>query len=440
MGIYSGGAGYGSYVTNVPERDLFAECGYNATFEEISLMMVAESEQNYNNIMKAIALDELAYYEEYGTEMIYEASGIQGVLDKIKAFFQKLIEKIRQVLHAFIAKLDSFLKSGKDFANKYQKEFSRKWSDVKGDFEFKGYKFSVKEYGDGTNHAVGNISELTKTALWEVLAGAGRKAGSKELKGINAIYGDSTNIEGLINQISTNNSGSKDDGLEAWKKAMEDVRDSKEDIEEHLRAKVANAWGTSTIDTNKSGAVVPPAGEGLSASEFSDTLFEAYRSGDNAKDSIEKNELSVSEIVGDLIDGEKWKRAANKSCSNLEKECNKEIKRLENISKQLVKVSTGKADYSKTPGQKITGNPEGGIVSEILSFVVRTQDYCKFTAQLYTQANGIYLQAIDDRERQNKAIMVKVIGSGLNKNMTESYKYDYDSGYQGSFIENVVLK
>ena len=67
----------------------------------------------------------------------------------------------------------------------------------------------------------------------------------------------------------------------------------------------------------------------------------------------------------------------------------------------------------------------------------------KFTSNCYTQANGIYLQAITDRKRQAKAIMVKVIGGG--KKMTnESYDYD-DDDYEGvaetaNYFDSIVLK
>ena len=61
---------------------------------------------------------------------------------------------------------------------------------------------------------------------------------------------------------------------------------------------------------------------------------------------------------------------------------------------------------------------------------------------LFTQANGIYLQAITDRKRQAKAIMVKVIGGG--KKMTNE-SYDYDNDYDGvaetaNYFDSIVLK
>ena len=433
MGIYSGRSYGDSFSVNVPERDLFAECGYNATFEEISLMMVAESEQNYNNIMKAIALDELAYMEEYGTEIIYEASGIKGIFDKIKAFFQKLIEKVQQVLHAFLAKMDSFFKDAKGFASKYEKEFSRKWADVKGDFEFKGFKFTVGELKDKATDL--EITDTVAAALTETFAANNTtKIVASELAAFT--NGNETALKDIISKGN----------VDALKTMTEHLKDDKEDIEEGLRGAVAKKWVEQGAGSNSSYSVDSQ----LSASEFSDTLFEAFRDGENAKDSIEKSELSVSEIVGDLKTGDKWKQAATKSCNKVQKCMRKIIKDLEKIEKHLVSYNTKKdiPTYTAASGASSSDRSTAGkanktesdILSLVLSCVSKTTEFTRFASQLYTQANGIYLQAIDDRERQNKAIMVKVIGSGLNKNMTESYNYDYDSGYQGSFIENVVLK
>ena len=88
MGIYSNyNSSYvddGSYTP----RDLFAECGEASTYEELSLAMIAESEQNYNAIMKAIAINEVNYFAENGQEIIYEAGGISGMFAKIKEFFK----------------------------------------------------------------------------------------------------------------------------------------------------------------------------------------------------------------------------------------------------------------------------------------------------------------------------------------------------------------
>ena len=102
MGIYSNFNSSSIDDGNFTPRDLFAECGETATYEELALAMVAESEQNYISIMKAIAINEVNYFAQNGEEIVYEAGGVSGIFNKIKEFFKKLIEKVRQILHRFI--------------------------------------------------------------------------------------------------------------------------------------------------------------------------------------------------------------------------------------------------------------------------------------------------------------------------------------------------
>ena len=79
--------------------------------------------------------------------------------------------------------------------------------------------------------------------------------------------------------------------------------------------------------------------------------------------------------------------------------------------------------------------------SNVLGLVSEANGLIKDYSSYYVQANGIYLQAIADRNRQAKAIMVKVIGS--TKKMTESY--DEDGDYEGvaesvNYFDKIVLK
>jgi len=104
-----------------------------------ALMHVYENECNYNALMKAAALSELKYYNENGGDLfVQEAGAFSGFLAKIKAFFLKVIEKIKSIAHKFMAKVNQYTMSDKDFVKKYQTEILRR--DLK-DFEFTGYKF-----------------------------------------------------------------------------------------------------------------------------------------------------------------------------------------------------------------------------------------------------------------------------------------------------------
>jgi len=403
MGIYTNYANHvsvddGSYEV----RDLYAECGATATFEEMALNLVAENESNYNTIMKAIALDELAYLEENGQEIVYEAGGVSGVLGKIKEFFKKVIEKIRQILHTFITAISSFIRDDRSFVDKYKKEFSTKWSQVKSDFGFKGYKFTLKD----------NVSKGSKDAFVAAFKGT-----------------FSSTIPDFDTFVTFDYTTIMSKTAADLKKVVEDLRDNKDDHIEALRGKVAHQFSNDTANT----AIA--AGSSLSAAEFSKELFECYRNGESSKQTIEKSELSVAEIVATLTNSEKSENCAKTMCNRITQACDKLINDIDKYEKALVKAQTG--TEMKASGTK---NEDSEKLSYELSIASGISELYKVSSNLFTQALGIYLQALKDRSRQSKAIMVKVISG--SKKLKESYEYgDVTTVTEGtSFLSGVTLK
>lgn len=410
MGIYTNFTSDYSY-DNVPERNLFEECGETATFEEMALNLVAESENNYAMIMKAVALDELAYLEETGEEIIYESGGVSGFLKKVKEFFIKLIEKVRQLLHTFLTKLASFVKSDKDFASKYKKEFATKWGAVKNDFEFKGYVFTIKSPSAQRDQ----IKTVYRTAIVD-----GSNLQNDQKEALNAFIdsGDTTKLFAL-------ESGNKTNIENTIKKIVDEMRDDADDDMDVVRGAVAKEIQKecSSLSTQVS--------DPLTAAEFSKELFESFRNGESTKEGIEKSKLSVSEIVGALETSDKMRSAAEKACNATTNGIKDVIKILETAEKKLVKLNTSKD----------TDKEDSNILSQVLAAVSMIIDGLKSTSNLYVQGKGIYLQAITDRSRQSKAIMVKVIGG--SKKLKESYNYDDNNSFMNegtSFLSSVNLK
>ena len=104
-----------------------------------ALMHVYENECNYNALMKAAALSELKYYNENGGDLfVQEAGAFAGFMGKIKAFFLKVIEKIKSICKKFVAKINQFTMKDKDFVKKYASQLQRMNLE---DFEFEGYAF-----------------------------------------------------------------------------------------------------------------------------------------------------------------------------------------------------------------------------------------------------------------------------------------------------------
>ena len=115
------------------------ESKYDATIAG-GLMYMYENECNYNAMMKAVGISELKYYQETGKDLfLNEAGAISGFIEKAKAFFKKVIEKIKAIFHRFAAKINQFTMSNKNFVKKYSTELLKK--NLSG-FEFEGYKFT----------------------------------------------------------------------------------------------------------------------------------------------------------------------------------------------------------------------------------------------------------------------------------------------------------
>ena len=132
MGVYS-------LRSNEMELNLnIEECSYEPGLEG-AMAIVAESEANYNAIMRAVGIEELAVYESTGAEMVYEAGNISSFFGKVKEFFKKIIEKIKALFKKFFAMFDSYTKSDKEFLNKYRQVLARVNT---RDFKYKGFKFT----------------------------------------------------------------------------------------------------------------------------------------------------------------------------------------------------------------------------------------------------------------------------------------------------------
>lgn len=74
--------------------------------------IIYETETNWNTLMKAIGILELASVEKHG-EVIYEAVDIKAFFRKIKEFFKGLLEKIGRLFKKMIEKIKSLFSKNK---------------------------------------------------------------------------------------------------------------------------------------------------------------------------------------------------------------------------------------------------------------------------------------------------------------------------------------
>lgn len=154
MGIFSPNGMSYSEPLDI-ENMSYLEAKYDNPFED-GMRIYAESENNYNNIMKAIAIDELNVLESTGSEMIYEAGALKSFFGKMKEFFVNLWEKIKGIFKKFFAKMNALILKDKDFVKKYKAAIID--VNIKG-FKYEGFEF---KHLDASIENPQNISEIKK--------------------------------------------------------------------------------------------------------------------------------------------------------------------------------------------------------------------------------------------------------------------------------------
>lgn len=275
MGLFTPN-GYNVYSEPLDiENMTYEECAYENPFEAASYI-VAESENNYNSIMKAIALDELAVYEATGHEMVYEAGTFASFFAKVKEFFKKLWEKIKGMFQKFFAKINSLVMKDKEFVKKYKKALMA----VKTkDFEYKGFVFT-------------NIDA-------KIAYESDVRSGVKTLDQIKGMGSDEAKKDDLIKYAE----GISDDSLE--------------DLLDSFRSKLIGASGKT------------------SSSEFSDELFRYFRNGEDTKDIIDN--INVTACLNAIENTSTVKKDAEKDLKDLKKIIDGIIKELDKAEKEVIK-------------------------------------------------------------------------------------------------------
>ena len=144
---------------------------------EGALMHVYENECNYNAIIKSVGLSELRYYQETGKDLfVHEAGAFKGYVEKVKKFFQSVIEKIKAIFKKFVATMDRFKASDKDFVKKYKDQVLRNIANAK-DFEVPAYTFdNLDSYAEDLIKACGSSESLINEIGSSTYFGTGNAA------------------------------------------------------------------------------------------------------------------------------------------------------------------------------------------------------------------------------------------------------------------------
>ena len=320
-------------------------CKYDNMLEA-SYAIIAESEANYANIMKAVGIAELAVFEESGQEMIYESSDVKGFFGKVKDFFVNLMKKVKGLFEKFFAMINSYAKSDKEFVNKYRKQLLAVNT---RDFSFKGFKFTIDQV---------KIKEYDENG--------------KDF--INATF-DSMNI-------TENNANIKEnmdkESIEADIKKVEDS-----DFSDKMRGKILGASSD------------------LTASEFSKEIFEKLRDGEDTK--TEQENVNISTFLNDILSTKETKKTADRVFKEINTAIKDKIKATDSLEKSLLK----KVGTSGGEG-KAKADRENLLSLQIRVASKATQ--CLKDEQMMLQTiNGQILQAIKQQNRQAKSVCVSLL-------------------------------
>ena len=145
---YGYNSGYHTDLYSPSDYTIYDE-GVDINYTTLGYEIVAESQEEWNTLMKQVALNELAVYSSNGCrEVLYEAVDFSALFTRIKNFFKKLADKVKAIFHSFMAKLSSILSRDSTFAKKYGQDFINKVQNIRDDFEFKGYTFTIKKFSN----------------------------------------------------------------------------------------------------------------------------------------------------------------------------------------------------------------------------------------------------------------------------------------------------
>ena len=346
---------------------------------EAALAVVVESENNFNAIMQAIGINELAVLESTGENMIYEASDNKGFFAKFKEFLLNIIKKIAGIFKKFIAMLDSWTKSDKDFVTKYEKQLKK--VDTR-DFKFNGYKFTINRL-PMSEDAYKNCFDVQKVGN-VITKNASTTFSLPKFENVNKMHVD----------------------------AAKAYDEDKYDIIENMRSYAIG--GTSSF----------------TAAEFADELFEMARNGESSTTELELKDVGdVLGIINNLKNAESEKKEATKDYTNFEKTIRQIIRGVEAKEKEA-----GKLDER---GRYGTGYPNGtnGTKSDMMLMASTAAKIIKDALAIAQTVNGARLTALKDRNRQAKSICVKLLTYKPTHESFDHYNDDDDS-----FLSNVHFR
>ena len=398
MGIFSNEAHYGYQGQKPFSEDTLESIMMDDNVEpyegedlmEGALDCCITMQENYNMFMTQIALSESSYFERTGELMVYNEGMLGDMVNAIKNFLKKIWEKIKALFKRFIMEIDKYTKSDKEFVQKYKKEiYSGKSLD---DFTFKGYKFSKEAFN--------------KTSV----------------------------------------------AIEACTAYSEVFKDSISHFESEEDLKKKEEKSSDYIDKSRGELINILGGKGGSytSSEFTKELHSIYRSGEESKEELDDRDITamggITGIAGELMSSKDTKKTMNDAFKAAKKAIDDETKAVERDEKAFLKdqpldkdekdkYTNGGLNKDNNSSQLITKQTAANREAKSRTYYLKL---IRETKSILLQIEGACLNALKERSRQNKAIIIKYVAHKPKSEAMTNLIESANQGYTPFF--NVQMK
>ena len=340
------GSVYGSYIQENALADVEPfEFDESMSFMEMGAQTIEESTENWNNMMKAIALTELSYVAETGQELIYEAVDFGSIKDKVVGWFKKLWAKIKGIATAALAKFASFGKDDEKFINKYKSYFSDGYNRIPDGFSFKGYKFD----DSAIKGAPSTVEKNAKAAINHADFSVNLSKGS---------LGDKASTAKTLGEAE------KYDEMLA-----------------RYRRDIASA--STPINSD---------------SEFTKAINKTWR-GSDSKVYLNKSNIGVNKLI-EYVSG-------CKPAIDAAKEGESTLK--DSIDECIDRVNEAASKYSDLSTKEEISSDDAGLYRGASTAFVKSSEYLKRVEQVNATWYSNYIRVLKDRNRQAKALLVKLV-------------------------------
>ena len=356
----------GIYSTKIPIEEssevsldslIIPNYRYCENFEEMALDNILAMEENYNYVMKSIALHELGSLENSKSLAVYTEASIDGFVMAVKKFLLRIWDAISGMFKSFVEFMDRYTKTDKEFVNKYKSKVMAKTLDDK--FSFNGYKFTIVE---------------------------------TEIK--NAIEEASKEPDKFQNR---NDVGSGNKGY--------NINKYQSDLSEHIEELSGKVLAKFVSGKGKAGK--------YDLGDFTKELHQVLRSGMETKEALDSKDIDVNNMLVELETSKDAKKKANEFLKAGKKSIDEGVKEIERKSNELSR----NFDH-KTAGKLISGDKlgEGNTQRTNLqkhSHQMREISYylnhMKQSRAIVLQIEGAVLNALKERSRQYKACCIKIV-------------------------------